>query len=145
MMKRCKETTSHTGIWITKDASRDLNCHARSWLLWMRWRRRCIKCGTLLIKVATKLRVQTHMCVVCIGSKQLRWFKAFIALLKLCRWVALCFFGAWRRRSHVGIESFLDFLHIILELLAGFSFFMQSRLDGMVRATHAKQELEHFL
>jgi hypothetical protein len=100
MMKRCAGTTS-----------RDLICHARSWLLW----RRCIKCGTLLTKVTTKLRVKAHMCGARIGSKRLRWFKAFIASYHCSNGVG----GLLSLSSEPGGE-------------------------GMVRVTHAKLEPEHF-
>jgi hypothetical protein len=59
--------------------------------------------------------------------------------------VALSFLRARRGKRLVWIEYFLDLLHILLELLVGFSFLMQPRLDGMVRVTHAKQEPEHLL
>jgi hypothetical protein len=74
MMKRCVETTSHTGIWITKDTSSELICHARSWLLW----RRCIKCETVLTKVTTKLRVKPHVRCASVGSKWMRGIKVLI-------------------------------------------------------------------
>jgi hypothetical protein len=142
MMKRCAGTTSHTGVRITKDASNELICHAGSWLLW----RRCIKCGTLL--VAAKPRVKPHVRSASIGSKRLRWIKAFIASISLLKWsrrVALPFFKSRRGRGLVGIECFLDLLHILLKLLAGFPLLMKPSLNGMVRATHAKQKPEHFL
>jgi hypothetical protein len=75
------------------------------------------------------------------GSKHLKWIKAFIAciaLLKKCRGATLSFFRAQRRRSLVRIESFLDLLHIFLELLVGFPLLMKPSLNSMVRATHAK-------
>jgi hypothetical protein len=102
MMKRRVGTTSHTGIWITKDTSSKLICHARSWLLWRRWMRRCIKCGTLLTKVTTKLRVKPHVRGASVGSKWMRGIKVLIVgifLLKWSRRVALSFFGAWRGKS----------------------------------------------
>jgi hypothetical protein len=134
-------TTSHIEVWITKDTSCNLFCHARSWLPWRRWRRRCIKCGTLLTKVTTKLRVKPHVRSASIRSKRLRWIKAFIASISLLEWsrrVALPVFGAWRGRGPVGIECSLNLLHILLKLLAGFSLLMKPSLYGMVRATHAK-------
>jgi hypothetical protein len=76
MMKRRVRTTSHTGIWITKDTSDELICYARSWLLWRRWR--CIKCGTLLTKVTTKLRVKPHVRDASVRSKWMRGIKVFI-------------------------------------------------------------------
>jgi hypothetical protein len=75
MMKRCMGTTSHTGVWITKDASSELIYHARSWLLWRRW---CFKGGTLLSKVTTKLRAKSHMRGASIGSKWKRGIKVLI-------------------------------------------------------------------
>jgi hypothetical protein len=146
MMKRCKGATGHTGVWIIKNGGRDLIPHTRPQLLWRRRRRWCCKRGTLLSKITSKLRVKPHVRCASIGSKQLRWIKAFIAcivLLKRCRGVTLSFFGA-RRRSLISIESFLDFLHIFLELLAGFPLLMKPSFNGMVRVTHAKQEPEHF-
>jgi hypothetical protein len=146
MMKRSMGTTSHTGERITKYTSSELICHTCSWLLWRRRRWWCCKRGILLSKVTTKLREKSHVRGASIGSKRLRWIKAFIAcieLLKRCRWVTLSFFEA-QRRSLVRIESLLDVLHIFLYLLGGFPLLVQPHLNGMVRVTHAKKELEHF-
>jgi hypothetical protein len=95
MMKRCKGATGHTGVWITKNGDRDLIHHTRPRLLWRRRRRRrrrrrwwCCKRGTSLSKITTKMRVKPHVRCASIGSKRLRWIKAFIAciaLLKRCR------------------------------------------------------------
>jgi hypothetical protein len=90
---------------------------------------------------SVKMRVKPHVRCASIGSKHLKWIKAFIAciaLLKRCRGVTLSFFRAQRRRSLVRIENFLDLLHIFLELLVGFPLLMKPSLNGMVRATHAK-------
>jgi hypothetical protein len=43
-----------------------------------------------------------------------------ISLLKWSRRVALSFLGTQRGRSLVRIQCFLDLLHILLKLLAGF-------------------------
>jgi hypothetical protein len=88
MMKRCKGATGHTGVWITKNGDRDLIHHTRPRLLWRRRRRWCCKRGTSLSKITTKMRVKPHVRCASIGSKRLRWIKAFIAciaLLKRCR------------------------------------------------------------
>jgi hypothetical protein len=104
MMKRRVGTTSHTGIWITKDTSGELICHARSWLLWMRWTGRCIKCGTLLTKVTTKLRVKPHVRGANVEIKWMRGIKVVIVGISLLKWsrrVALSFLEAQRERSLV--------------------------------------------
>jgi hypothetical protein len=106
MMKRCVGTTSHTGIWITKDTSSELICHARSWLLWRRWRMRCIKYGTLLTKVATKLRVNPHVRGASVGSKWMQEIKVLIVDISLLKWsrrIALSFLRARRGMSFVWI------------------------------------------
>jgi hypothetical protein len=106
MMKRRVGTISHIGIWITKDTSGELISHARSWLLWRRWRRRCIKCGTLLTKVTTKLRVKPHVRGASVGSKWVRGIKVLIVGISLLKWsrrVTLSFLGARRGRSLIWI------------------------------------------
>jgi hypothetical protein len=70
---------------------------------------------------------------------------ACISLLEWSRRVALSFFSVQSGRNLVWIECFLDLLHILLELLGGYSFFRQPHLNGMVRATHAKQEHKHLV
>jgi hypothetical protein len=123
-MKRRVGTTSHTGVWGTKEISCDLIGHARSRLLWRRWRRRCIKRGTLLTKVATKLRVKPHVRGASIGSKWMQGIKVLIIFLSLLKWsrrVALSFLGARRGRSLVWVKCYLHLLHILLQLLTSFS------------------------
>jgi hypothetical protein len=130
--------TSHTGVWITKDASGELICHGMSWLLWRRW---CCKGGILLSKITTKLRVKPHVRSADIGSKVMRGIKVLIVGIYLLEWsrrVALSFLKAQREMSPVWVKSELDLLHILLELLTGFSFFMQPCFYGMVGATHTK-------
>jgi hypothetical protein len=81
MMKRRVGTTSHTRIWVTKDASNDLIDHARSRLLW----RRCIKGVTLLSKAATKLIVKPHVRGASVGRKSMRGIKVLIIGLSLLK------------------------------------------------------------
>jgi hypothetical protein len=141
MMKRLVGTTSHIRIWITKDTGSELICHGRSWLLWRRWRRRCFKCGTFLTKVTTELRVKPHVRGASVGSKWMRGIKVLIVVISLLKWsrrVALSFLGARRGRSLVWIYCFVDLIHILLKLLAGFSLLVKPCLNGMVRGTHAK-------
>jgi hypothetical protein len=140
-MKRRVRTTSHSRIYITKDTCSELICHARSWLHWRRWRRRCIKCGTLLTKVTTKLRVKPHVRGTSVGNIWMRGIKVLIVGISLLKWskrVALSFLGAQRGRSLVWIYCFLDLIHIILKLLADFSLLMKPCLNDMVRVTQAK-------
>jgi hypothetical protein len=104
MMKRRVGTTHHTGVWGTKEISYDLIGHTRSRLLWRRW---SIKGGTLLSKVATKLRVKPHVKGASIGSKWMRLIKVLIVGISLLKWsrrVALSFLGV-RRRSLVWVKS----------------------------------------
>jgi hypothetical protein len=104
MMKRRVETTSRTGIWVTKGISSQLINHARSRLLW--WRRRRSIEG-----------------LTCIGSKRMRWVNVFIFHISLLKWsgrIALSFLRARRRRSLIWVKQFVHLLHILLQLLMGF-------------------------
>jgi hypothetical protein len=86
MMKRCKGATHHTRIWITNDGGCNLICHTRPRLLWRRRRRWwCYKRGILLSKITIKLRVKLHVRCASIGSKRLRWIKAFIACIAVLK------------------------------------------------------------
>jgi hypothetical protein len=105
MMKRWMGITSHTEVRGTKDASSELICHVRSWLLWRRW---CFKGGTLLSKITTKLRAKPHVRGASIGSKWMRGIKVLIIGISLLEWsrrVALSFLGAWRGRSPVWVKE----------------------------------------
>jgi hypothetical protein len=82
-------TTSHTGIWITKDVDNYLVGHTRSWLLWRSWWR-CNKGVILLSKVSTKLRVKPHLSIISIGSKWVRWIKVLVACIYLLQWSGGC-------------------------------------------------------
>jgi hypothetical protein len=86
-------TTRHTEVQGTKETSYDLIGHARSRLLWRR-RRRSIKGGTFLSKVATKLRVKHHVRDASIGNKWMRQIEVLIVGISLLEWsrrVALFF------------------------------------------------------
>jgi hypothetical protein len=91
-------------------------------LLWRRWRR--------------SIKGLTH-----IGRKGLRRIKVLIigvSLLKGSRRVALSFLRTQRGWSLIRVKRFLHFLHVLLELLWGFSLLVKPCLNGMVRATYAK-------
>jgi hypothetical protein len=133
--------TSHTGIGIIKDVSSNLIDHARSWLLWRRWRR-CIKGVTLLSKVSTKL-----------SQTPFEWYlhreqmgemdqsSHILHIFAQTEWggVSLSVVRTGRRRGLVWVDGFLYFIHVLLKLHLEFSFLIKPCFHGMVRATHAKK------